>query len=70
VDSERFPRALAGLFDDYPRSPHPRDRRFAPILSEVGGLACENNLALLNLAASLLDRGESYVEVGSFNGSA
>jgi predicted O-methyltransferase YrrM len=70
VDSERFPRALAGLFDDYPRSPHPRDRRFAPILSEVGGLACENNLALLNLAASLLGPDESYVEVGSFKGQS
>jgi predicted O-methyltransferase YrrM len=34
----------------------------------VGGLARENNLALLNLAASLLGRGESYVEVGSFKG--
>jgi predicted O-methyltransferase YrrM len=70
VDSERFARALAGLFEDYPRSPHPRDRRFAPILSEVGGLACENNLALLNLTASLLGRGESYVEVGSFKGQS
>jgi predicted O-methyltransferase YrrM len=70
VDPDRFTRALAGLFDDYPRSPHPRDRRFAPILAEVGGLACENNLALLNLAASLLDRGESYVEVGSFKGQS
>jgi hypothetical protein len=70
VDPARFARDLPGLFDDYPRSKHPRHRRFAPILAEVGGLACENNLALLNLAASLLDRGESYVEVGSFNGSA
>ena len=70
ADSERFPRALAGLFDDYPRSPHPRDRRFARILAEVGGLACENNLALLNLAASLLAPGESYVEVGSFKGQS
>jgi predicted O-methyltransferase YrrM len=70
VDPDRFLRALAGLFDDYPRSAHPRDRRFAPILAEVGGLACENNLALLNLAVSLLGRGESYVEVGSFKGQS
>jgi predicted O-methyltransferase YrrM len=70
MDPERFVRELPRLFDDYPRSPHPRDRRFAPILAEVGGLACENNLALLNLAASLLDRGESYVEVGSFKGQS
>jgi len=68
VDPRRFARELPRLFDDYPRSEHPRDRRFAPILAEVGGLARENNLALLNLAASLLDDGESYVEVGSFKG--
>ncbi len=68
MDPERFARALPQLFDDYPRSEHPRDRRFAPILGEVGGLARENNLALLNLAASLLGEGESYVEVGSFKG--
>jgi len=68
VNPERFARELPRLFDDYPRSEHPRDRRFAPILAEVGGLARENNLALLSLAASLLDKGESYVEVGSFKG--
>ncbi len=70
MDPDRFLRALPGLFDDHPRSPHPRDRRFAPILDEVGGLACENNLALLNLAASLLAPGESYVEVGSLKGQS
>src|SRR5262245_59170476 len=68
VNPERFARELPRLFDDYPRSEHPRDRRLAPILAEVGGLARENNLALLNLAGSLLDDGESYVEVGSFKG--
>jgi len=68
VDSERFLRELPRRFAEYPRSEHPRDRRFAPILTDVGGLARENNLALLNLAASLLDQGESYVEVGSFKG--
>ena len=68
MDPERFVRDLPRLFDDYPRSEHPRDRRYAPILAEVGGLACENNLALLNLAASRLNEGESYVEVGSYKG--
>jgi predicted O-methyltransferase YrrM len=68
MDAERFARALPRLFASYPRSEHPRDRRFAPILEAVGGLARENNLALLNLAASLLGPGESYVEVGSFKG--
>jgi predicted O-methyltransferase YrrM len=68
VDPARFARELPGLFADYPRSPHPVNRRFARILDDVGGLARENNLALLNLAASLLAPGECYVEVGSFKG--
>jgi predicted O-methyltransferase YrrM len=68
VDSRRFVRELPRLFARYPRSRHPRDRRFASILADIGGLARENNLALLNLAAALLDEGESYVEVGSFKG--
>src|SRR5262245_30253512 len=68
MDAVRFVRELPRLFARYPRSAHPRDRRFAPILADVGGLACENNLALLNLAASLLGKGESYVEVGSYKG--
>jgi len=68
VDAERFARGLPLLFAEFPRSEHPRDRRFAPILEQVGGLARENNLALINLAASLLAPGESYVEVGSYKG--
>ena len=68
MEADRFARQLPKLFARYPRSRHPRDRRFAAILEEVGGLARENNLALLNLAASLLGPGESYVEVGSFKG--
>lgn len=68
MDARRFARELPRLFARYPRSEHPRDRRFAPILAAVEGLARENNLALLNLAASLLAAGESYVEVGSFKG--
>ena len=63
-----FSKSSPRLFARYPRSTHPRDRRFASILEAVGGLGRENNLALLNLAASLLDEGEGYVEVGSFKG--
>jgi hypothetical protein len=68
MDVERFARELPELFEDYPRSPEPRGRRFDDVLDAVPGLACENNLALLNLAASLLEPGESYVEVGSYRG--
>ena len=70
TDSERFIRELPGLFEDFPHSEHPVDRRFAPIVERVENLARENNLALLNLAASCLEPGESYVEVGVFHGAS
>ena len=70
MDSEHFLRELPGLFDDFPRSEHPRDRRFARIIDEVENLAKENNLILLNLAASCLGPGEAYVEVGVFHGAS
>ena len=68
MDVDGFLTNLPGLFDDFPASRAPRDRRFQPLLDEVEGLAAENNLALVNLAASKLDDGESYVEVGSWKG--
>jgi predicted O-methyltransferase YrrM len=70
VDAERFLRELPALFDDYPRSEHPRDRRFQPVAEGVENLAQENNLALLNLAASLLGPGEAYVEIGVYHGAS
>ena len=70
MDAERFARELPDLFDEFPRSEQPRDPRFAEILDRLDGLACANNLALLNLAASLLGPGECYVEIGSFKGAS
>jgi len=70
VDADRFLRELPRLFEDFSRSEHPLDRRFAPIATEVENLARENNLALLNLAARCLDPGEAYVEVGVFHGAS
>ena len=70
MDSERFLAELPRLFDDYPHSEHPRDRQFAPIADDVENLARENNLALLNLAASCLGPGEAYVEIGVFHGAS
>lgn len=70
VDPERFARELPALFDDFPRSPHPRGRRFDDILAAVPNLARENTLALVNLAASLLGPGESYVEAGTYMGAS
>ena len=70
MDPDRFLTELPRLFDDYPRSEHPRDRRFQPIADEVENLARENNLALLNLAASCLGQDEAYVEVGVYHGAS
>jgi len=68
VHLDAFARELPLLFEDFPRSRHPCDRRFRAVLEAVPGLAAENNLALLNLAVSLLEPGESYVEVGIWKG--
>jgi Methyltransferase domain len=70
VDTRRFAADLPGLFDDFPHSPVPRSRRFDDVVDGTPNLATENVLALLNLAAGLLDPGESYVEVGSFYGAS
>jgi predicted O-methyltransferase YrrM len=70
VDAEAFVRDLPTRFDRFPESERPRDPRFQQILDAVPGLACANNLALVNVAASHLDEGESYVEVGTYRGTS
>lgn len=70
MDADRFLRELPGLFADFPGSVHPLDRRFAPVVERVENLTSENVLALLNLAASWLGPGESYVEVGVYHGAS
>jgi len=64
----RFVSHLPFLFDDLCQSDHPRDRLLLPICQAVEGMATENKLALLNLAVSLLEEGEMYLEVGSWKG--
>jgi predicted O-methyltransferase YrrM len=70
VDPDRFALELPALFEDFPRSEHPRGLRFDDIVAAVPSLAMENNLALVNLAASLLEPGEQYVEAGSYRGAS
>jgi predicted O-methyltransferase YrrM len=70
VNADRFLAELPRLFDDFPRSEHPRDRRFQPVAEEVENLARENNLALLNVAAACLEGDEAYVEIGVFHGAS
>ena len=55
--------AGAGLYAEVPP-----DRRFAKVVETVDGMSTEHTLTLLNLAASLLPPGESYLEVGSYRG--
>jgi len=70
MDADRFLEELPRLFENYPSSEHPLDRRFARIVEDVDNLTKENNLALLNLAAACLGPGEAYVEVGVFHGAS
>jgi predicted O-methyltransferase YrrM len=70
LDPDRFLRELPALFEDFPRSEHPLDRRFAPIVEQVENLTKENVLALLNLAAACLGPDEAYVEVGVLYGAS
>jgi predicted O-methyltransferase YrrM len=70
MDVNKFLATLPDLFDDFPNSERPNGRRFDDIIATVPNLSTENNLALLNLAASLLGPAESYVEVGSFLGAS
>ncbi|HEV7653775.1 MAG TPA: class I SAM-dependent methyltransferase [Mycobacteriales bacterium] len=55
--------AAADLYADTPL-----DRRFAKVVETVDGMSTEHTLTLLNLAASMLPAGESYLEVGSYRG--
>ncbi|MGH7950263.1 MAG: class I SAM-dependent methyltransferase [Candidatus Binataceae bacterium] len=48
---------------------HPATRDLAGVLTHVEGMATENKLKLLSLAAASLDPDEVYVEVGSFRGA-
>ena len=70
LNADRFLAELPGLFEDFPSSEHPRDRRFQPVVDEVTNLASENVLALLNLAASHVGPDEAYVEIGVFHGAS
>lgn len=70
MNADRFLRELPALFEDFPHSEHPRNRRFERVAEDVDGLTRENNLALLNLAAACLGEDEAYVEVGVFHGTS
>ncbi|HST65139.1 MAG TPA: class I SAM-dependent methyltransferase [Mycobacteriales bacterium] len=69
MDTAAFAARLPGCFpgaDLYGEAP--LDRRFAKVVETVDGMSTEHTLTLLNLAASLLPAGETYLEVGSYRG--
>jgi predicted O-methyltransferase YrrM len=69
VDTAEFAARLPACFPDSdPYREAPLDRRFAKVVETVDGMSTEHTLTLLNLAASLLPPGESYLEVGSYRG--
>src|SRR5258705_2714701 len=70
MKTDGFVERVSAAFDGFPRGELPFDVRFAEILEAVPGLARANNLALLNVAASCLDAGESYLEVGTYHGTS
>lgn len=47
---------------------HPKDRSLRGLGDEIDGMATENKLMLLKLAASHLEEGEVYVEIGCWLG--
>lgn len=68
MDTTAFLDALDAAFDGDPAAGRPSDRRFLEITEQVAGFSTPGELALLNLAASLLPSGEGYLEVGTFKG--
>jgi predicted O-methyltransferase YrrM len=64
-------RAVPDLWDTDPQvADHPVDRRFGDVLRMADGMATENKLALLNLAAASLGPDEVYLEIGAFRGTS
>ena len=47
----------------------PKDSRFANLLKRVNGMTTQNVLTLLNLAVRYLEKGEVYLEVGTYQGA-
>lgn len=66
MDVDRFRSLVPTLYEA--DADVPKDRRFRELMDDVPGMATENKLALLNLAASLLPDDETYLEVGSWKG--
>lgn len=68
MDVQRFLDQSAQLFDGDPYSSGSSAPRYEDLVATVDGMTTWRELALLNLAATILPPDECYVEVGSFKG--
>lgn len=71
MDTEKFLAAVPDLFTGDPQTTGPRDARWQEFVTgpaAVNGFTGPNELAVLQLAASLLPADEVYLEVGTFKG--
>lgn len=70
MDSQNFIRQLPNLYENWGKeSVKPKSKRFQQLLTKVTDLTEENLMSLLNFAASCLDAGEIYCEIGTGQGS-
>lgn len=68
MDPDLFAERVRALYGGDLDVDHPIERRFGPLMADVSGMASENKLALLNVAAASLEPGQAYVEVGTWKG--
>ncbi|MBO1766593.1 class I SAM-dependent methyltransferase [Allobranchiibius sp. GilTou38] len=68
MDTTAFFTQLQHAFPGEPQDTDPVDPRWAQIAQDVTGFTGPNELAVLNVAASVLPDDESYLEVGTFKG--
>jgi predicted O-methyltransferase YrrM len=68
MDTAAFLDAMSGAFVGDIAEGRPVDHRFDEIVERVSGFTTAGELAVLNLAASMLADGEAYLEVGTYKG--
>lgn len=68
MDTGAFYAALHDAFPGDPQDTDPTDPRWARIADEVAGYTGPNELAVLQVAASVMPQDEAYLEVGTFKG--
>ena len=68
MDISLFLHGLDSVFPGDPQTTDPTDPRWQRVCDDVSGFTSPSELAVLNLAASLLPVDECYLEVGAFKG--